>query len=280
MVDVMSNPENNNNNKSDSIPDDVRVYAIGDIHGYLDPLNDMHDKIEKHLAGNPIARPIIVYLGDYIDRGPESSAVIGALSLVKADNAGIERVFIKGNHEWGMLGFMEEPLAFGQAYLKWGGLDTVKSYGVKIPDVMTQSNVTKGIVLPAEYERLSQALKEAVENAGHIEFLDNLEYYHLIGGYMFVHAGIKPDVAINDQDDETMMRIREPFLTSDAQHPYRVVHGHSIFEDVEIKPNRISVDTGFYEQGLLSCVVLEKDAVDVLQVKQELDQTTLWQHPE
>ena len=251
-----------------------RCFVFGDIHGCLTAL----EVIWHHIQ--PTMRDRVICLGDYIDRGPESSAVIGALSLVKADNAGIERVFIKGNHEWGMLGFMEEPLAFGQAYLKWGGLGTVKSYGVKIPDVMTQSNVTKGIVLPAEYERLSQALKEAVENAGHIEFLDNLEYYHLIGGYMFVHAGIKPDVAINDQDDETMMRIREPFLTSDAQHPYRVVHGHSIFEDVEIKPNRISVDTGFYEQGLLSCVVLEKDAVDVLQVKQELDQTTLWQHPE
>lgn len=254
----------------------MRVYAIGDIHGYLSPLREIHDKINAHLSDSPVEKAVIVYLGDYIDRGPDSMEVIEELVRVKNNPNGLERVFIKGNHEWGMLGFMNDPLSFAKDWLKWGGIETVASYGVEIPDVITQENIVNGIILPAEYERLAEALRKAVSDF-HIDFLNTLKVYRTVGDYMFVHAGIKPNVPIRRQDAQTMMRIRDVFLKSDVEHPYKIVHGHSIFNDVEIKKNRIAVDTGFYESGLLSCVVLEGTQADVIQVQQKVKKT--WTEP-
>ena len=253
-----------------SIPDGTRVYAIGDIHGYLSPLQAMHLKIDMHLSDNPIEKTMIVYLGDYVDRGPESAAVVERLTLLSQEHSDIERVFIKGNHEWGMLGFLNSPLQFARPYLKWGGLEALVSYGVDIPEHITQDAIVEGSVLPAEYERLASAYKEKVP-VHHIKFLESLELYRQVGGYLFVHAGIKPQVSLKNQKEQDLMRIREAFSDYEKAHEYRVVHGHQISTDVEIKSNRIGLDTGFYEQGVLSCVALEKDNVEVLQVRQEVE---------
>ncbi len=247
----------------------MRVYAIGDLHGHLEALQAMHLKIDMHLSDYPIEKAVIIYLGDYIDRGPESAQIVERLSLLQKEISPISRHFIKGNHEWALQEFLEHPLQCGPYYLKWGGLETVESYGVEIPSHVTQSAIIQGAILPAEYERLSLSLKEKIP-PHHIEFLDSLEYSLQIGGYLFVHAGIRPKVPLKEQDPQDLMRIRDDFLAYTHAHEYRVVHGHTITPDVVIKDNRIGLDTGFFETGRLSCGVLEKERVDILQIQKEI----------
>ena len=270
LVFMNDNPQINSDQPY-SIPDGVRVYAIGDIHGHLAPLQEMHLKIDEHLNANPVDKAYIVYLGDYVDRGPDNMAIIERLSQMPVIEGHIERVFIKGNHEWGMQGFMEQPLIFGAEYLKCGGLDTILSYGVELPDHVTHEAICKREILPAEYERLSSAFNKKVPQH-HVEFLNNLDLYRQIGGYVFVHAGIKPGVALEMQNSQDLMRIRHVFSDDARDHGFRVVHGHQIFDDVQITPNRISVDTGFYEKGVLSCVVLEGNNEEIIDVRKEIDQ--------
>ena len=104
-----------------------------------------------------------------------------------------------------------------------------------------------------------------------------MELYRTIGDYLFVHAGIKPEVPLDKQNPQDLMRIRERFSDYAEPHEYKVVHGHQITQDVVVKPNRVGVDTGFYEQGVLSCVVLEKQDIEILQVQQDIQ--CQWKSP-
>ncbi|MAQ71401.1 MAG: metallophosphoesterase [Alphaproteobacteria bacterium] len=239
-------------------PKGLRIYAIGDLHGHYDALVAIHLQIDKHIQENPHDNIRIVYVGDYIDRGPESSKILTRLSLLKNDADGIERVFLLGNHETAFLGFMKEPLTYGPNWLKYGGVQTLQSYGIEVGDIKT--------ILPGEMENYSRLLKEKIPQ-DHIDFLLSLNVYHEAGGYLFVHAGIDPSKPLDKQKRTDFTTIRSPFLKSRVLHEKRIVHGHSISTDVEILPNRIGIDTGYYDSGLMSAIVIEGAHVEKLQAK-------------
>ena len=227
-----------------AVPVGTRVYAIGDIHGSLAPLRVLHDAILEHAEAHPIERKCLIYLGDYIDRGFDSRAVIELLA--NDPLPGFEHVFLKGNHEDGMLRF----LADGSNALFWvayGGIATMLSYGVRPPDPA----IDEDEVIRARKE-LAKKLPPA-----HLDFLAKLEPYRIEGDYLFVHAGIRPGVQIDEQREEDLLWIREDFLRSQDEFGKCVVHGHSITREPDFQPNRIGIDTGAFASGRLTCLVLE-----------------------
>jgi calcineurin-like phosphoesterase family protein len=234
-----------------AVPAGTRVYAIGDIHGSLVPLRLLRDAIREHATAHPIERKCLIYLGDYVDRGFDSRAVIEM--LVNDPLPGFEHVFLKGNHEEGMLRF----LADGSNALFWvayGGIATMFSYGVKPPDPATDE---------VEVIRARKELARKLPPA-HLDFLAKLEPYRIEGDYLFVHAGIRPGVPIEAQREEDLLWIREEFLRSQQEFGKCVVHGHSITRQPDFQPNRIGIDTGAFASGTLTCLVLEGTKQDLL----------------
>jgi serine/threonine protein phosphatase 1 len=234
-----------------AVPAGTRVYAVGDIHGSLVPLRLLRDAIKEHAAAHPIERKCLVYLGDYIDRGFDSRAVIEM--LVNDPLPGFEHVFLKGNHEEGMLRF----LADGSNALFWvayGGIATMFSYGVKPPDPATSE------------DEVIRARKELAKKLppDHLDFLAKLENYRIEGDYLFVHAGIRPGVPIDEQREEDLLWIRDEFLRSTQEFGKCVVHGHSITRHPDFQPNRIGIDTGAFASGTLTCLVLEGTKQELL----------------
>ncbi|WP_174293326.1 metallophosphoesterase family protein [Sphingomonas bacterium] len=233
------------------LPAGLRVYAIGDVHGRDDCLSQVERQIGDDLARRPVAgEALVIFLGDYVDRGPGTPRVIEQLATHRF--AGLPARCLLGNHEDALLRFLADPVA-GAAWLHWGGRATVASYGVDAGDDATV----------ADPRRLAIALAEAMP-AAHLAFLRDLKVTIELGGFLFVHAGIRPGVALDRQRREDLLWIREPFLASTRPGPHRVVHGHTIAEAVELLPQRIGVDTGAYATGRLSCVVIEGTTAEVL----------------
>ncbi len=226
------------------VPDGTRVYAIGDIHGRADLLADLQEQIltDARTAGAP--RKVLVYLGDYVDRGPESAAVIESLATKPLD--GFETVHLKGNHEDFLIAFMETG-ALGRSWLMNGGTATLKSYGIGTMSLMFGES---------GFDKVRAKLSKALPDH-HRRFLDALSLTHREGDYLFVHAGIRPDVALDDQKDEDLMWIRYEFLRSNEDFGKMIVHGHTPTIAPEVKRNRIGIDTGAYDTGRLTCLVLE-----------------------
>ena len=245
-----------------SIPEDVRVYAIGDIHGYADVLAQMHEVIEEDIHKRPVDTAQIVYVGDYIDRGPDSKGVLDMLIKRPEVAPHIRHVFLMGNHENGMIEFMKEPDGQRKDWLAWGGLEALESYGVEADGKSDLSEQASALA-----EKLKQALPPE-----HLEFLTNLDLKHELGGYVFAHAGIRPGTPLQDQVKQDLIMIREPFLSSEFMHEKRVVHGHTIVKTkgVDIRPNRINLDSGLYSGGPLSCAVLEKETVRIIEAWQDV----------
>lgn len=238
-----------------SIPDENRVYAVGDIHGYPDGLEKMLRAILKDIKDNPIANINLVFVGDYVDRGPDSAGVIERLIRLKEEVSIFETVFLKGNHEVHFQGFMRNP----EKHLSWfqyGGIDCMQSYGVHLDPQKPFST---------QLDQAAKQLFEAVPETHHA-FLDALSLKHEIGDYAFVHAGIRPGIPLSEQSERDLTFIRDVFLESAAYHEKRIVHGHTIVEEPEILPNRINIDTGLYAYGRLSCAVLEGEEVRILSV--------------
>jgi len=237
-----------------AVPDDARVYAIGDIHGRVDLLADLHRRILDDAERFTKPRMVIVYVGDYVDRGLQSRAVIDTLIDQPLD--GFEAVHLKGNHEAMMLQFLADPRA-ASGWLEIGGNATLLSYGVK----------------PKEEQSLLKRLAEAQEQlqrnvpAAHLAFLEGLRLHHTEGDYLFVHAGLKPRVPLDEQRERDLLWIRDDFLESTIDHGKTVVHGHSISWDPEVKANRINVDTGAFASGVLTCLVLDGAEISFLQTK-------------
>jgi serine/threonine protein phosphatase 1 len=232
-------------------PAGTRLYAVGDIHGSLVPLRLLREAIREHAEAHPIARKCLIYLGDYIDRGFDSRAVIEL--LINDPLPGFEHVFLKGNHEEGMLRF----LADGSNALFWvayGGIATMFSYGVKPPDPVTDED---------EVRRVRQELATKLP-AAHLDFLSRLERYRVEGDYVFVHAGLRPGVPLEEQREEDLLWIREEFLLSRHEFGKLVVHGHSISRAPDFQPNRIGIDTGAFASGTLTCLVLEGTQQELL----------------
>ena len=234
------------------VPVGARIYAVGDIHGRLDLLRDLHRRIAEDAAQAPERAKTIVYLGDYIDRGLESRGVIDCLlDLALAD---VATVHLRGNHEDIALRFLDD-FGNGAGWIRLGGDATLYSYGVQLRGPTSEQRT----LIDAQLS-LRENLPER-----HLAFLRSLETHYEAGDYFFVHAGVRPGVALADQATEDLIWIRDAFLKSTADHGRVVVHGHSISLKAEHRPNRINIDTGAYATGVLTCLALEGDRHWLLQ---------------
>ena len=224
------------------LPRGRRVYAIGDIHGCLDNLRQLHAAIAADVARRPTSAAL-VHLGDYIDFGPDSAGVI-ALLAAAPPIAGVQTVNLRGEHEHTALDALSGDGAAATDWLYNGGAAALQSWGIA-PDS------------PRDHWR------EAIPPA-HIAFLGSLSLSHREGDYLFVHAGIRPGVAIPRQSADDMLTIRQSFLASEQDFGVVVVHGHSAAPTPTLRSNRIGIDTGAGHGGPLTCAVLEEDAVAFL----------------
>lgn len=200
-----------------------KILAVGDIHGRLDLLERLLEKTWPRRA--PDAR--LVFLGDYIDRGPDSRQVVERLIALKAERP--ETVLLRGNHEDMLLAALEGRMS--TTWLFNGGEATLRSYGLT----------------PLELEQLP---------AAHLEFYRSLELMHRALGYVFVHAGLLPGVAIEDQDPRDMLWIRDEFYMSDYDFGEKVVFGHTPFPRPMVREHLIGVDTGAVYGNALTCLLL------------------------
>ena len=235
------------------VPDSTRVYAVGDIHGRADLLAEMHQAIRDDRAtGAPAERQVLVYLGDYIDRGPQSFEVVDM--LINEPLEGFEIVHLKGNHEDFLIRFVADS-SLGTAWMINGGSATLVSYKVDIVDLLLGERGLK-----KAYRRIRQTIPRA-----HLDFYHRLKLHHAEGGYLFVHAGLRPGVALDDQVETDLLWIRHEFLDCGDPFGHVVVHGHTIEPEPDIHPNRIGIDTGAYASGRLTCLVLEGETSRFLQ---------------
>jgi serine/threonine protein phosphatase 1 len=225
-----------------SPPPDTRVYAVGDVHGCADLLADLQERIARDADKADEPRRVVVYLGDYVDRGPDSAGVIDR--LIDRPLADFEEVFLMGNHEQFLLDFLSDP-SVGSLWLRNGGDATLSSYG------MALAEDAGAVDLAAVSERLRQVLPPA-----HLAFLEALAVSHREGDYFFAHAGIRPGVPLDKQDEDDLLWIREPFLDAADTREVVVVHGHTTVETAEVHDNRIAVDTGAVWSGRLTAAVL------------------------
>ncbi len=223
------------------------IYAVGDIHGRLDCLQRTFDAIDGDVSSVPRdATAIEVYLGDYVDRGPDSKGVLDALIA----RAGVRNtVFIKGNHEILLETFLKDRTPF-EAWRMFGGLETALSYGV-------DARLLKGDGLkPPDLARLMPA--------AHLAFLSALEPYYVSGGYCFVHAGVRPGIPLERQTIEDLAWIREDFTEARGPFGHVIVHGHTLTRKVDFGRYRINLDTGAYMTNSLSVIRVDGEGVTEL----------------
>ncbi|MCW0001304.1 metallophosphoesterase [Pararhizobium sp. YC-54] len=230
----------------DRAPD--HIYAVGDVHGYDDTLGRLEDLIVADSRRHNGTKWLVM-LGDYVDRGPKSSAVLTRLTTRPL--VGIRRICLAGNHEAVMLDFLGNPSA-DHHWLKLGGLETLYSYGLH--------------TLPAGREAQKKLLRSLIPVA-HVAFLESLPSMLQVPGYCFVHAGLKKGVAPAEQRDADLLWLRP--AASDTNAPangFVTVHGHTPVARVEIGAGRINVDTGIYMSGVLSAVRLSRrDPPEIIQ---------------
>ena len=220
-----------------------RVYAVGDIHGRLDLLEDLLAKIYAELQHRPARKTLLVFVGDLIDRGPSSAQVIERLRTYS--RPGIQPVFLLGNHEEVLLRILAGDAQLITKWRRFGGAECLQSYGV---DPQQLSDVSEAEAL---------AIVRSAIPRSHAEFLGSFVDSCRLGDYLFVHAGIRPGIAVEQQSQADIRWIREPFLLDDSDHGFVVVHGHTICEQVEERPNRIGIDTGAYRTNVLTALALE-----------------------
>jgi len=231
------------------------VYAIGDVHGRYDLFKEMLERIVDDALSRQRGRvPMLVTCGDYVDRGPDSARVLTALEWLRRDGR-VRLRAIKGNHEAAFMSFLADPQD-GASWLGFGGEATLRSYGVRPPADFHDTS---------ELVRARDDLLEKMP-AAHLRVLEGLEMMAVVGDYAFVHAGIRPGVPLSKQKEDDLLWIREPFLIRTERFEKRIVHGHSWAEPApEIYDNRIGLDTGAYETGVLTAVRIEDGEVEVFQ---------------
>jgi len=243
---VWTLPSLQNERAAARLPDGLRIYAIGDIHGRADLLATLLRQIDVDCTLYPSSRPIVVFIGDYIDRGPASNEV---LDLLLGCGRTKETVFLKGNHEALVHRFLSVPAVLDEWRL-CGGLETLVSYGLK-------PSINPGV---AEQRRLAKELAKSIPRP-HLEFLDSLKLSFSCGDFLFVHAGIRPGVPIRKQREEDLLWIREEFLSCDQRFEKFVVHGHTPVRTPDVRSNRINIDTGAFATGRLTCIMIEGTAM-------------------
>jgi serine/threonine protein phosphatase 1 len=228
-------------------PEGLRLYAIGDVHGRADLLAEMHIRIARDLARRPAADWRVIHLGDYVDRGPDSARV---LALLVDYQRGGHAEFLLGNHDSFLQEFLADPEGADlDLWILNGGAETLRSFGVDPLLVMLAAD-------DAAFRQLCARVDEAVP--GEVRaFVAGLAPMVRYGDFAFVHAGVRPGVPLEEQELFDLIWIREPFLLSEADHGAVVVHGHTPVDAVEVRPNRIGIDTGAVFGGNLTCLVLE-----------------------
>jgi serine/threonine protein phosphatase 1 len=223
-------------------PPGMRIYAVGDIHGRFDLLTQLVSLIETDLRTHSITRALIVFLGDYIDRGPDSK---GVLEVLSSSHFPAPTIHLRGNHEAMLLAFLSRK-QLGHLWLHSGGIQTLRSYGIDVSRLGTEHGMN---------EAASQL--EAALPRPHRVLLESLPLYFSAGDYLFCHAGIRPGISYEQQREEDLLWVREEFLKSRKRHQKFIVHGHTPTPEPEIRTNRINIDTGAYMSGRLTCLALE-----------------------
>ena len=232
------------------------VYAVGDIHGCYELVCKLlgYIRVDCELRAQG-RRPILIFLGDYIDRGPRSKDVVEAMVWLQR-HSDWEVHMLKGNHEQCLLSFLDNP-ADGARWLEFGGAQTLESYGVGVPSTRNRQDLT----------RTSTELLDSMP-ASHYSLLTNLETFLCIGDYAFVHAGVRPGADFDKQNPNDLLWIRRDFVSANDKFERIVVHGHTWSTDQpEILWNRIGVDTGAYVTGVLTGLCLEDGEIRVLQAR-------------
>lgn len=227
-----------------------RIYAIGDVHGRYDLLRLLLDKIEAHSNALPPTRSLyVLFVGDLVDRGPQSAEVLAMLYDLQTRTDHV--IVLLGNHEEAMLQALDGDMDALRGWLGVGGRDTLKSFGIAPlrPDEDRRAYLQRArAAIPREWIAWLRKLPLSVQS----------------GDYYFVHAGVRPGVALDRQTRNDMLWIREDFLEDRRDHGAVIVHGHSVTPRTEIRENRICVDTGAYRTGLLSAIYLEGDKQEVI----------------
>ncbi|MBV8653616.1 MAG: serine/threonine protein phosphatase [Alphaproteobacteria bacterium] len=232
-----------------AVAPDTRVYAVGDIHGRVDLLRGMNQLIHEDAYAKQAPRNVVVYLGDYIDRGETSRQVIDC--LLDEPLPGFEIVHLRGNHEDSLVQFLGDLLV-GPPWIAYGGAATLRSYGVKPP------------TSDRDLVRVQGELREVLPPS-HLEFMRGLTLSHVEGDYYFTHAGVRPGVSLDEQAAHDLLWIRDEFLSSNADFGKIIVHGHTITDAPEVKRNRIGIDTGAFASGTLTCLMLQGEEWSFLQ---------------
>jgi calcineurin-like phosphoesterase family protein len=227
-----------------STPADTRIYAVGDIHGRADLLSEITARIDDDIRRRPIAHAIEVYLGDYIDRGPHSRTVIDLLAVRLVAHGA---VCLRGNHEAVMEGFFQDPTIL-EYWLPLGGMQTLASYGIELHD---EAETAFDL-----HRRFLDAFPRA-----HELFMQCLHNQFSCGDFLFVHAGIRPNVPIAQQNVNDLIWIRDEFLESTRDHERFIVHGHTPAPHPDIRHNRINIDTGAWRTGTLTCIAIEGSTI-------------------
>ncbi|HEX5257633.1 MAG TPA: metallophosphoesterase family protein [Sphingomicrobium sp.] len=220
-----------------------RAYGIGDIHGRLDLLEQLLGMIEQDIAGRPARKVLLIFVGDLIDRGPNSAQVVERLRTYK--HPGVRTLFLLGNHEEVLLRILAGEADLIDKWRWFGGAQCLASYGLDAEKLTGLSD-----------EDALALVRDAIPKE-HVEFLESFDDSCRFGDYLFVHAGIRPGVEFDQQRQSDLRWIREPFLLDDTDHGFVVVHGHTIRPEVEMRPNRIGIDTGAYKSGVLTALAIE-----------------------
>jgi len=230
------------------VPPATRIYAVGDIHGRADLLGDLIQRIDEDLSRRPVEHAIEVYVGDYVDRGLDPKSVIDILCQRLVHR---HAVCLRGNHEAILEDFLRDPDVIHD-WLRLGALSTFTSYGVSLlPGTQ---------IVPEELQhQLSNSLPRT-----HVLFLQCLRDHFICGDYLFVHAGIRPGVPLQDQVQDDLIWIRKEFLQSKIDHGWMVVHGHTPVTHPQVCSNRINIDTGAVFSGTLTCLMLEGTSISFL----------------
>jgi serine/threonine protein phosphatase 1 len=224
------------------LPEGIRIYALGDVHGRADLLKEKFAVIDADITQNPVDRRIEVFLGDYVDRGPDSAHTLDLLIERSLDR---ETVFLRGNHEAFLLEVLRDPGKL-EDWRQFGGLQTLMSYGLQPtlnPDAVEQADLIKALadVMPS----------------GHLRFLEGLKPSFVCGDYFFVHAGVRPGIPLKEQQENDLLWIRNEFLDSGENFGKFIVHGHTPVQQPDIRPNRINIDTGAYATGNLTLLTIQ-----------------------
>lgn len=240
--------------RSFSVPEDVRVYAVGDIHGRAKLLKKMLAAIEEDAHQHAATITYQIFLGDYVDRGMQSREVVDL--LLAPPPKGHERICLMGNHEEALLHFLNDPNIL-RDWANFGGYATLVSYGIPIPESM----------LPGRLHALRDAFARAIPQA-HLDFYKNLPLRTIVGDYLFVHAGIIPGLPLEQQKPEHLLWVRRSFLNYKGYFDHYIVHGHTPVTSAEVLPNRANLDISIAPQSSLAALILEGEERRLLVVEE------------